>query len=147
MVREGTAPGWTAEGTGCPIEEHDMSNLTDLIDRYIAMWNETDAGRRRDLIAKVWSEDACYLDPLMQGEGHAGIDTMVHGVQQRFPGHRFRRTSDVDGHHDRVRFAWELAPDGGPALVSGIDFGVVADNRLQTITGFLDQAPGAPAQA
>ena len=29
-----------------------MNTLTDLIDRYIAAWNETDAGRRRDLIAR-----------------------------------------------------------------------------------------------
>lgn len=28
-----------------------MSNFTDLIDRYIAIWNETDAERRRGLIA------------------------------------------------------------------------------------------------
>jgi hypothetical protein len=122
-------------------KEQAMTNVTDLIDRYIAMWNETDARRRRDLIARVWSENASYLDPLMQGEGHSGIDAMVGGVQQRFPGHRFRRTSDVDAHHDRVRFGWELAPDQGPALVSGVDFGVVAGDRLQTITGFLDQAP------
>ena len=25
-------------------------NIVDLVDRYIAMWNETDAGRRRSLI-------------------------------------------------------------------------------------------------
>jgi hypothetical protein len=123
-----------------------MSNPIDLIDRYIAMWNETDAKSRRDLITRTWSETASYLDPLMQGDGHAGIDAMVHGVQQRFPGHRFRRTSDVDAHHDRVRFTWELAADGGAVLVSGIDFGVIAGDRLQAITGFLDQAPAAAQQ-
>ena len=31
-------------------------NLTELVDRYIAMWNETDGGRRRALIARVWTE-------------------------------------------------------------------------------------------
>jgi len=123
-----------------------MTNVTDLIDRYIAMWNETDGKRRRDLIARTWSENASYLDPLMQGEGHGGIDTMVSGVQQRFPGHKFRRTSEVDAHHDRVRFGWELAPEQGPPLVRGVDFGVVAGERLQTITGFLDQVPAAATQ-
>jgi hypothetical protein len=118
-----------------------MNNLTDLIDRYIATWNETDAGRRRDLISRTWADTGSYLDPLMGGDGPAGIDTMIQSVQERFPGHRFCRTSDVDAHHDRVRFSWELAPVGGSALVSGVDFGVVAaDGRLQTITGFLDPA-------
>jgi hypothetical protein len=77
---------------------------TPVIDRYIAIWNETDPVRRRDLIAQTWTEDASYLDPLMAGDGPAGIDAMVAGVQERFPGHRFRRTGEVDAHHDRVWF-------------------------------------------
>ena len=91
-----------------------MSTVTELIDRYFAMWNETDGKRRRDLIAQVWTESASYLDPVLQGKGHAGIDTMVQGVHERFPGHRFRRTSDVDAHHDHVRFSWELGPTAAP---------------------------------
>jgi hypothetical protein len=124
-----------------------MSQFTDLIDRYIAMWNETDAERRRELFAQIWAESASYLDPVARGEGRTGIDGMVRGVQERFPGHRFRRTSDVDVHHDRVRFSWELATEGGAALVSGVDFGIVADGRLQTITGFFDRVPGAATAA
>ena len=120
-----------------------MSNLTDLIDRYIAAWNETDAKRRRDLIARTWAENADYVDPLMRGEGQAGIDAMIEGVQQRFPRHQFRRTGKVDAHNDRVRFTWELAPESGEPIVKGTDFAVVAaDNRLRTVTGFLDQVPG-----
>jgi SnoaL-like domain len=118
-----------------------MSNFTDLIDRYIAVWNETDAERRRDLIARTWTEDSTYIDPLMRGEGRGGIDAMTHAVQAQFPGLLFRRTSDVDAYNDRVRFSWELGPEGSPALAGGVDFGVVVGDRLQTITGFLDFAP------
>ena len=120
-----------------------MSDRTDLIDRYIAIWNETDAARRRDLIARTWTEQASYLDPLMQGDGQAGIDAMVAGVQQRFPAHRFRRAGAVDAFKDRVRFRWELAPEGGAAIVEGTDFALVAaDDRLQAVTGFIDRMPG-----
>jgi hypothetical protein len=122
-----------------------MSTVTDLIDRYIAMWNETDGKRRRVLIAQVWAEDASYLDPVLQAEGHAGIDAMVQALHERFPGHRFRRSSDVDTHHDRARFAWALGPESGPAVVKGVDFGVVTGGeRLQAITGFFDQTPAVP---
>lgn len=116
-----------------------MSNLNDLADRYIAMWNETDAARRRDLIAAVWTDDGSYVDPMLQGEGHAGIDAMVKSVQERFPGHRFARTSNVDSHHDRIRFDWELGPAGGAFLVKGVDFGMIDGNRLKSITGFFNQ--------
>jgi hypothetical protein len=109
-----------------------------LIDRYFAIWNETDAARRRDLIARTWTEDAAYLDPLVSGEGHEGIDAMVAGVQAQFPGLTFRRTGQIDAHHDRVRFARELGPEGGAPLAGGVDFGVITgDGRLGAVTGFL----------
>lgn len=121
-----------------------MHNPTALIDRYIDIWNETDSARRRALIERTWTADATYLDPLMQGSGHAGIDTMIATVQEKYPGNRFRRISEVDAHHGRVRFAWTLGPDGGPPLAQGIDFGVLSDDHLlAAVTGFLDQP--APA--
>jgi hypothetical protein len=123
-----------------------MTNPKDLVDRYFSMWNETDAERRRDLIAKTWTENARYVDPMLEGEGRKGIDAMVAAVHQRFPGYKFRRTSEIDQHHDRVRFSWELAPEGGPVFADGVDFGVVAaDGRLEAITGFIDHAPQMPA--
>jgi hypothetical protein len=116
-----------------------MNTLTDLIDRYIATWNETDARRRRDLIARTWTEGASYLDPMLHGEGRDGIDAIIASVQERFPRHRFRRTGDVESHHDRVRFTWDLAPEEGAPVARGTDFGVVsADTRLAAITGFFD---------
>ncbi len=114
-----------------------------VIDRYIAAWNETDPATRRELIARTWTENGRYLDPLMSGEGHDGIDAMIGAVQTQFPGYRFRRTGELDTHHDRVRFSWELGPEDGPALAGGVDFGVLCDGHLQRITGFLDFTPGA----
>jgi hypothetical protein len=80
------------------------------------------------------------------GEGQEGIDAMIEAVQARFPGYRFRRTSKIDAHHDRVRFSWELGPDGGAPLAGGLDVGVIADGRLRSITGFLDFAPSPDGQ-
>jgi SnoaL-like domain len=118
--------------------------LVELVDRYIAIWNETDADCRRNLIAWTYTEHARYLDPLLQGDGRDGIDAMVKAVHEKFPGHRFKRTSEVDAHHDRARFSWELGPDGGPALVKGIDFATLSpDGKLNSVTGFFTQVPAA----
>ena len=68
---------------------------------------------------------------------------MVQGVQERFPGFRFRRAGDVDEHNSSLRFAWELGPEGGAPVVKGIDFGVLSSDRLKSITGFFDQVPKA----
>jgi len=124
----------------------DNGKVVELVDRYIAMWNETDPGCRRGLIAKTWADGASYLDPVLQSEGRDGIDDMVKAVHAKYPGHKFKRTSDVDAHHDRARFAWELGPEDGPFLVKGIDFATLAiDGRLQAVTGFFTEM-NVPAQ-
>jgi hypothetical protein len=122
-----------------------MNNVTELIDRYIATWNETDVKRRRDLIAKTWTEDGSYVDSHRSGAGHENISTMIQGVQDQLPGYRLRLASAVDAHNDRVRFRWEAGGTAeAPLRFAGTDFGVVAsDGRLKSITGFIDLAPTA----
>ena len=116
-----------------------MDTLIPLIDRYINAWNETAAPRRRELIARTWAADARYVDPLLQSEGHDGIDAMIAGLHEHFPGHRFRRVGDIDVHHQHARFRWALAPEVGPSIVEGTDFAVIdADQRLASVTGFFD---------
>jgi hypothetical protein len=114
--------------------------IVELVDRYITMWNETDVGRRRGLIAKIWADGASYLDPVLSAEGHDGIDTMVKALHEQYPGHRFKRTSDVNAHHDRAQFAWELGPEDGPALVKGVDFATLSNEGcLKSVTGFFTE--------
>ncbi|HEX8802637.1 MAG TPA: nuclear transport factor 2 family protein [Acidimicrobiales bacterium] len=121
-----------------------MSDLTATVDTYLAMWNETDADRRTDLVERAWVDDGRYVDPLLEAEGHTALHAMAAGVHEQFPGHRFRRTSGIDGHHDQVRFGWELAGPDGAVAVAGIDVGEVADDgRLRRITGFFGDLPGA----
>jgi SnoaL-like protein len=116
------------------------ADITTVVDRYIAMWNETGADERRAIIAATWTDDSTYLDPLMAGEGPAGIDAMVSGAQQQFPGVRFELTAGPDQHHDRVRFAWRMVGgDGNGEIARGVDFATVAeDGRLRSVTGFLE---------
>ncbi|WP_432259395.1 nuclear transport factor 2 family protein [Cupriavidus sp. TMH.W2] len=123
-----------------------VADAATLADRYLAAWNETDAARRRELIALAWTETASYVDPLMRGDGHAGIDAMIAAVQAKFPGFRFTRVSPVDAHGEHLRFTWELGPAGEPALVVGTDFATMSvDGRLARMTGFIDRAPAGLA--
>ena len=119
-----------------------MPDVNAVVDGYIAMWNEASPDARRSIIAATWADDATYVDPLMEGAGPDGIDAMVAGVQQQFPGHRFELTARPDQHHDRVRFAWRLVgADGDAAVARGVDFATLAaDGRLRRVTGFLEPA-------
>ncbi|WP_405432940.1 nuclear transport factor 2 family protein [Micromonospora sp. NBC_00617] len=115
-----------------------------LAERYIAIWNETDPARRRTQIADVWAPDARYVDPLTVAEGRDAIDATIAAVQGQFPGMTFRLAGPVDGHHDQVRFTWELGPDGVEAPVVGFDVAVLDGNgQLSQVLGFLDRVPVA----
>jgi hypothetical protein len=110
--------------------------------RYLEAWNERDGGRRRALIAALWADDASFRDPIAAGDGLAGIDQVIEGVQNRFPEFRFRQIGDADGFGDYVRLSWGLGPERGDAPIKGTDFGCVEHGRLKSVTGFFDQLPG-----
>jgi hypothetical protein len=117
-----------------------MADVNEVVDAYIAMWNERDARARRAIVAQAWSDDAEYLDPIMSGDGRDGIDAMVAGAQTQFPEGRFELVAGPDHHHDRVRFAWRMVgEDGGSEVARGVDFATIADDgRLRSVTGFLE---------
>jgi hypothetical protein len=145
----GTYPAGNRPHDPCPSpwrpstdpEEHQMPEVTTVVDSYIAMWNETDRERRRFIIEQTWSEDGSYVDPHAAVAGVDGLDALVAAVQEQFPGHRFVLASGPDTHHDRMRFTWQLVGESGDAIATGTDVAVVADDgRLRDVTGFLEAA-------
>jgi hypothetical protein len=120
-----------------------MTDINTTIANYIAAWNETDSDRRRAVIAQTWAEGGSYLDGHRDSTGHDAIDGMIAAVQQRFPGYRFRLSSGIEKHHDRVRFSWQAggAADA-PLFFAGTDFATIApDGRFAAVTGFTDAMP------
>lgn len=122
-----------------------IAPISELVEQYFAMWNETDESRRRAVIEATWVHDATYVDPLFAAEGHEGLDALVAGVHRQYPGARFTLTGIVDAHHDRARWGWQLAGSEGDApIATGIDVAVRApDGRLSEVIGFFRQ----PAEA
>jgi hypothetical protein len=116
------------------------TEIATVVEDYIAVWNEADPARRRELIARTWTEEGTYVDPLMSGAGVEGIDAMVAAAQAQFPDHRFELSFGPDAHNDVVRFTWTLVANGtGQAAAVGVDFATVApDGRLDAVTGFLE---------
>ncbi|MFD8497797.1 nuclear transport factor 2 family protein [Amycolatopsis sp. NPDC059657] len=116
--------------------------MSDIADRYLAVWNETDPARRRALIADTFTEDASYTDPLGAVRGHDGIDTFIAGAQAQFAGLVFTLPAEPDAHHNLARFQWHLgAPGATEPLVIGFDVVVVTDGRISAVGGFLDKVP------
>ena len=121
-----------------------MTTYDELAQRYIDAWNETDGDARRAAVDQLYTEDARYIDPLAAAEGREAIVAMIGAVQEQFPGFTFRLAGPVDGHHNQIRFGWELGPAGAEAPIIGFDVAVIDDaGRIQTVLGFLDKVPAA----
>jgi hypothetical protein len=118
--------------------------MQEIVERYIAAWNEKDARRRRDLVDALWAEDGRYTDPLADAHGREEIAGLIGAVQQQFPGFVFTLGGPVDAHHEQARFTWHLGPAGAPEpVVAGFDVAVLdGDGHLGSVYGFLDKVPG-----
>lgn len=120
-----------------------MGNVNEMVVRYIAAWNERDPERRRGLVVKTWTEDGSYVDAHRQASGQGGIDAMLAGTQDQFPGYRVRLASGIEAHNNLVRFSWAAGgtPEA-PLYLAGTDFVTLApDSRFRTVAGFVDAAP------
>lgn len=124
-----------------------MSNINETVVGYIAAWNERDARRRRDLVAKIWADGGSYIDAHRHGVGHDAIDAMLGKAQDQFPGYRLQLVSGIEAHNEFARFSWAAGGTAGaPLYLGGTDFlTLAADGRIKTVAGFTDAAP-APAK-
>jgi SnoaL-like domain len=119
--------------------------VQDVIERYIASWNQTDPRARRAVIDELWAEDASYIDPLAEAHGRDAVDATIAAVQQQFPDFVFTLIGPVDAHHRQARFTWGLGPGGAEPLIVGFDVAVTDEaGRLRTVLGFLDKVPATP---
>ncbi|MET8865701.1 nuclear transport factor 2 family protein [Nonomuraea sp. NPDC004580] len=119
-----------------------MSDRNELVERYLAAWNEIRPDARQALVADVFAEDATYTDPVVAVRGRDGLDATIAAVQEQFEGLRFSLGGPVDAHHDLARFTWHLGAAGADPLVIGFDVVVIGDDgRISQVLGFLDRVP------
>jgi hypothetical protein len=52
----------------------------------------------------------------------------------------------VEAHHNVAYVGWEFGPATAPATVTGRDFFVLADERIQTIYTFIDGLTSSASQ-
>ena len=115
----------------------DTTTATETVDTWLAAYGEPDRDRRTELVRRVWAADGELIDPPLAGTGHDSLVALADAVLEMFPGHTFRRTTEVDGHHRYARYGWELvASDGGVALGGQDLVELTANGQLQKVVGF-----------
>lgn len=120
------------------------TDLATTIDTNLAAYGNPDAVVRRTQLEAVWTATGTLIDPPIDGVGIDGIDALMVAVQSQFPGHTFRRTSEIDAHHGVARYSWAMVAADGSVSLEGLDVAEVDDaGRLTRILGFMGPLPAA----
>jgi hypothetical protein len=95
-----------------------------LVERYVAVWNESDSGRRSAAVGALWAADGMMINGVASYTGHEQI---TEGVRRSFDsfvsrGYRFASRSYV-AHHDAMLFRWEMTAPGSKTVeATGTNF-------------------------
>jgi hypothetical protein len=126
------------------MSQRKRSELNEFVDRYIAVWHESDAELRRRGVASLWAEDGGYANEVSECFGHAAIEEVVAAAHEEFvaKGYVFICSKAV-GHHNVVRLYWDMVPaSGGEVESTGFDFFILGDDgRIHFDYQFTDKLP------
>ena len=117
------------------------ADIEELINRYFDSLNETNGKRRLELTKQVWSEKGKFGTPYGEVAGQDAIEALIAGVQKRFANSIVRRTTKIDGFGNYLRWGFTLSAADGTPILSGVDFAIVENGKLQLVMGFFDFAP------
>lgn len=108
----------------------DKVSFPDLVDRWVAMWNEGDPVARRKLIDDLWAEDGAYYNRLFVCAGRDMVEAAVSTAHEEYfaKGCSFRSRNDAYGHHNGVKFGWVLVTTAtGQVDTFGEEFVILDD--------------------
>ena len=132
-----TAASWKPEKTNVK----QKADIEELINRYFESLNETNEKRRHELTKQVWAEKGKFGTPYGEVAGQDAIEALIAGVQKRFANSIVRRTTKIDGFGNYLRWGFTLSAADGTPILSGMDFAIVENGKLQLVMGFFDFAP------
>jgi hypothetical protein len=120
-----------------------MFDIQELADRYVAVWNETDADKRRTAIERLWAPGGVHYVRTLEARGYAALETRITGSHEknvRDGGYRFRPAGEAQSLRDVATLRWEMVPAaGGDVEATGLEFLVVdGDGRILSDYQFIE---------
>ena len=141
--------------------EISSQSTAELAEKYLALWNEPDADRRRRMIAELWTEDGRHflqppqeirgiaaqpgigLTAILEARGCEEIEARVASAYEHWVGSEglsFRGRDDVERLGDVVKFHWEaVSPDGDVTAVGLVFLALGADGRMRRDYVFIER--------
>jgi len=129
------------------------TQAAELAEKYIALWTEPDAERRRRMIAELWTEGGKHilqppqeiretaaqpgvgLRAVLEAQAYEEIAARVTSAYEHWvasEGLSFRVRDDADRLGDVVKFHWEAVAKDAQVFAVGLNFLVLAaDGRIE----------------
>lgn len=104
---------------------------------YWMAWNEPDPSRLPDHLAKAVAVDVEWNDPRDSFVGIEELTAAIERLRTSKPDYRFVIRSEMDFHHDRVRYRWDMVRNGR-TLMEGLDVVTLdpASSLIKRVDGF-----------
>lgn len=123
--------------------EESLGALHEVLEGYVAAWNETDPTRRGELVRRWLAEDFAFSGPTGTFRGHRAIEDLIEAIRSRMPGAGVVMTG-VETKGGDIQFAWQVRSAQGGVVMQGTDRVVVGDDgRLAAI----EMTAGTPARS
>jgi len=116
----------------------DTATIITVLTKHLALWSETDKAKRTPVIAEIYTEDIQFVDPFFTISGQPQVNALIADLLKQNPGYVFRLAGPVESHHNVAYVGWHFGPSTAPTAVTGRDFFVLADERIQVIYTFID---------
>ncbi len=98
------------------METKNVGDYTSLTKRYLALWNGENEEALPIAIRELWADDGAHTSPRIAVRGFEELEARVARSCQRWiveEGCRFLSRDDASGHHNIVRFSWEMIDSHG----------------------------------
>jgi uncharacterized protein YndB with AHSA1/START domain len=107
-----------------------------LVDRFFALWAETDGPKRRAALKAQAFPEVSFRDPYSCLEGCDELDAHIAAAQRFMPGVVLERQGEVRQCQGTVLVDWfAKAPDGSVKLRGANVFELAPDGRIARVTG------------
>lgn len=125
-----------------------MNDKIELVQRYVAVWNEPDSTCRRLGIAALWAQDGAHFSRSIEARGFAQIEARIARAHAEFVGsgkYTFVSANNVDSHHGGVRFNWHMVSTTDQSIAAiGFDFLLLDDSgHIQSDHQFMETNPSS----
>jgi len=94
--------------------------MSDALVSYWTAWNEPQLERIQGHLARAVTEDVQWNDPRESFVGTAELEAAIQRLRTGKPDYWFVIASEIDHHHDRLRYRWDMVRSGR-TLMEGLD--------------------------